>query len=84
MIRRWYCELGFGAELMLIVHERLVVASQQQITDARLKRNRPIVRLGSVAPPSIGMQIVDDVAAAENENALFAQGREAFADIVVE
>lgn len=62
---------------------RLGIIAKQQLPHSLLKRNRPIVRLLWVPSPCIGMKIVNEVAAANDEDALFSQGRETFSDFIV-
>jgi len=71
MIRRGHCQFRFASEPMLVIHERLVLSGEEHLADSSFKRDRPIVRLRRVASPSIGMQVVHDVAAAKDENAFF-------------
>src|SRR5215469_11132369 len=84
MIRRGYCQFRFAAELMLVIDKQLVLSSEEQLADPSFKRDRPVVRLRRVPSPGIGMQVVHDVSASQNENAFFSQGRQAFADFIME
>ncbi len=63
---RQFC---FSPELMLVIHERLILSRGEQLVHSCFKGDRPIERLRCVPSPSIGMKIVHDVAAAEDENA---------------
>jgi len=83
VVWRRYRQIGFGAELILVVDQRGVILGEEQFADSVLKRNCPVIRLGRVTSPSIRMQIVYDVATAEDENAFFSQLRQAFTDLVV-
>src|SRR5690242_9595081 len=84
MIGRGHGQLRFVAELMLIIHEGLVLSGEKQLADSSFKRDRPIVRLRCMLSPSIGVQVVHDVAAAEHENTFFSQDRQALAEFVVD
>jgi len=44
-------QLRFAAELMLVIHERLVLSGEKQLADSCFKRDRPIVRLRCVPSP---------------------------------
>jgi len=84
MIRRGHCQFRFAAELVLVIDERLVLSGEEELADLTFERDRPIVRLRCVPSPSISMRIMDDVAAPQNENAFVSQGRQAFADFIME
>ena len=71
MIWRGYRQFCFAAELVLVIHERLVLVREKQLAHSCFKRDRPIVGLRRVPSPGIGMQVVHDIAASQNENAFF-------------
>ena len=64
-------QFRFAAELKLVIHERLVLSREEQLAHSCFKGDRPIERLRRVPSPSIGMQIVHDIATSQNENPLF-------------
>ena len=47
----------------------------KQLADSAFKGDRPIVRLRCVPSPGIGMQLMYDVTAAQNENTFVSQRR---------
>jgi hypothetical protein len=47
-----------------VVDERRVLAFDDQIARDALETHGPIVRLDGMATPSVGVQVVDDIAAA--------------------
>jgi len=57
---------------MLVIDEWLVLSGLEQLANASFKRDCPIVRFRRVAPPSVGMQVVYDIAATENKDAFFS------------
>src|SRR4029450_13991251 len=83
VIRRRNGEPRVGAE-GLVVDERAHVAALHERARAPLETNRPVE--GSVVGPSprVPPQVVDDIAAAEDQDALVAQWRELPAELVGE
>ena len=65
-------QFRFAPERMIVIHERLVLSREEQLAHSCFKRDRPIERLRCVPSPSIGVQIVHDIATAQNENPFFA------------
>ena len=54
------------------------LSRKQELTDKCLKFYRPIERINEVSTPCVSVQVVDDVAAADDQNALIAQRCEPF------
>src|SRR5437899_8491037 len=67
----------------LVIDERLVVGRKQQSPGLGLETNRPIVRIRHVAAPRVRVQVVNEVAAADDENAFRSERRQTNADLVV-
>ena len=84
MIRRGNRQLGLAAKFVLVGNQGSVLAGEQQLTYSLLERNRPLVRFLRVLSPCVCVQVVDDVPAADDENALVPEGRYALADFIVE
>src|SRR5256885_14308465 len=55
VVWRRYRQIGFGAEVILVVDQRGVILGEEQVADAVLKRNCPVIRLRRGASPGIGM-----------------------------
>jgi hypothetical protein len=72
VVWRRYRQIGFGAELILVIDQRGVILGEEQFADSVLKRNCPVIRLWGMPSPCIGMQVVHDIAATKNENAFFS------------
>ena len=83
MLGRGHRQLRVRAQ-RLVVHQRFVVAPQHQFAHPRLETQRPVERLGRMPAPGIGMQVVHDVAAADQQDALVAQRPQQPAQPVVE
>src|SRR5262245_22807908 len=83
MIRRRGSEHGVASE-SFVVDERLVVARRHQFTCFVLKTYRPFERLDIALAPGIGVQVMYEVAAAHDENAVVAERPELLREIVVE
>lgn len=75
VVRCWNRKQRLPAQL-LVVDERLVFTGDHHLFRFRLEANRPLIRIGHVSPPRVSAQIVHDVAAAHNQNALDTQRRE--------
>ena len=58
-------QFRFAPELMLVIHERLVLSHEEQLAHSCFKGDRPIERLRCVPSPSIGVQIVHNIATAK-------------------
>ena len=76
MIGRGDGQIGFTAKLALIIDQRPVLFREQQFPHPPLKRKGPVVGLLHVSAPCIGMQVVHDIAAPYEKNALIAQNRQ--------
>jgi hypothetical protein len=72
VVWRRYRQIGFGAELILVIDQRGVILGEEQFADSVLKRICPAIRLWGMPSPCIGMQVVHDIAATKNENAFFS------------
>ncbi len=79
MFRRWNREACLGIEV-LVIDQSGMIAPQNAVSDFFIEALRPVV--GSAAPH--GLQVVNDVATADQQHLFLAQCREAFAEIVVE
>src|SRR6266850_1544690 len=71
------------ATQMLVTDERSVVTFQQKFTREFLKPYGPIKRFNLMLAPGIRVQVVNDVSAADDENALIAQRFEVFRQLVM-
>src|SRR5258708_82177 len=68
----------------LVLDQRLVVSSEEQLSHDLFEANGPIVRLGQMPAPSIGVQVVNQVPTADNQDALLAQRGEPSTYVEVE
>ena len=72
MLRRRDCEHRVRSE-RLVVDERSVVAGENQFTRQLFEPNSPVEWFDRVAAPGIGVKVMHEVAAADDENAFIAQ-----------
>jgi len=83
VIGSWNGELSVWSEAF-VIDERIVFAGHHHLPGFLLEANRPIVGIGHVASPGVSVEIVNQVPAADNQNAFASQGRESLADFKVE
>jgi len=83
VVGRGDSQVGFTAQFALIVDERYVLFGEQQFPYSALKRHCPVIRLLGVPSPCIGMQIVHDITAPDQEDTLISQNRKSLAQIKV-
>src|SRR5581483_9342272 len=76
----WNRERRIGPQA-LVVDERLEVASKHPVFCRTLEANRPIVGLARMPTPSVGVEVVHEVAAAGDQHALLAERRKLSADL---
>ena len=69
---------------ILVFNKRFVLSGYHHLLCIAFETYSPIVRVGHVPTPSICMEIVNKVAAANDEYALFAQWRELLANLKME
>ena len=67
----------------VVVDERRVIIRRDQLARPRLEPDGPVERLDPGAAPRVGVQVVDEVAAPGDEDALVAQRREPAGQLVV-
>jgi hypothetical protein len=60
-----------------------MIACEQQLARTLFKSHRPVEWLDLVTPPSVGMKVVDEIAASYDEDTFIAQAREWRRDFVV-
>jgi hypothetical protein len=73
-------ELGFAAQ-GLVADEWAVVAALQEAADFLFEANGPVEGIDGVLSPSVGVEVVHQVAAADDENAFLAQRGQALSDV---
>ena len=83
MIGRRNGEQRFFAE-RLVVHQGLVVACQQQALGLGLEADRPLVRDRACGAPCVGVEVVHQIAAANDEDAFGPERGQLPADLIVE
>jgi hypothetical protein len=66
VVRSWNREHCLTAQFF-VIHQRLMFSAQQNLPGTIFKTHRPIVWLGHVASPGIGMEVVNQVAAADDQ-----------------
>lgn len=67
----------------LVINERFVVTCRKQFARLRFKPHCPVEWLNSLLPPCVGVQVVYDVAAANDEHPFVAQRREPLCNVVM-
>src|SRR4029077_5959186 len=76
-------ELGFAAQ-GFVVDEWGVVAALEQAAGILLEAHGPSEGINRMLSPGVGVEVVHEVATADNEDAFLAQPGQALADVVVE
>ena len=82
MIRRGHRENCFAAEAF-IFEQWGVNSGDEHLFYFIFKADGPVVWVGNVAAPSVGMQIVDEISAADDEHAFVTKRGETLPDLVV-
>ena len=83
MLRRRHSEKCIGSEA-LVPDEGLVIVRKEEATSLGLEAFCPLEGLATVPTPRVGMKVVDDVAASDDEIALVAEWCEPLPQLVVE
>src|SRR6185295_6061153 len=82
MIRSRNREQGVASE-SLVVNERIKLAVNHQLACDSFKTYGPVVRLRCVHAPGVSVQVVDQVAAANDQDLFFTQWSQTFSDLKV-
>src|SRR3954449_10297496 len=72
MLRRWDGQERVTPQ-RLVIDEGLMIASDHQVTRLPFESQRPIVWVYRLPTPSVGVQVVHDVATTYDENTFIAQ-----------
>ena len=83
MLRRRHSESCIGSEA-LIADEGLVIVRKEEATSLGLEAFSPLEGPAAVPTPRVGVKVVDDVAASNDEIALVAEWRQPLPQLIVE
>jgi len=67
----------------LVGNQRSVVACKQQLAGFSFESHGPFEGFRPMPPPRIGVQVVNEIAASENQDPFVAQRRKSFPDFIV-